>query len=155
MAQYGALGVVFKPPARVGYWWKITNKHQKIKLSQENNKLVFRSSVIETKGFGCFWDTFGGVWGPPGTQLGGEMPYCGNMWVFTPLLSAWGPSNPTKSVPKAAKPLSYDNRGMKNKFVNLFWQLYFLVFISDFSPISDSGGGFKHHPPGPILGQIS
>ena len=78
------LEAVLKPPARVRYWWKITNKHQKKKLSQKNNKLVFNSSVIETKGFGCFWDSFGGVWGPPDIQLGGEMPYCGNMWLFTP-----------------------------------------------------------------------
>ena len=82
-------------------------------------KSVFHSSVILTKVFGCFWDTFGGVRGPPGIQLVGEMPYYGKMWVFTPILSAWGPSNPTKSVPKAAKPLSFDNRGMKNKFVIL------------------------------------
>ena len=47
-----------------------------------NNKSVFHSSVIVTKRFGCFWDTFSGVRGPPGTQLGGEMPYCGNMWVY-------------------------------------------------------------------------
>ena len=85
-----------------------------------NNKSVFHSSVIVTKRFGCFWDTFSGVRGPPGTQLVGEMPYCGNIWVFTPLLSARGPSNPTKSAPKAAKPLSYDNRRMKNKFFILF-----------------------------------
>ena len=49
-----------------------------------NNKSVFHSSVIVTKGFGCFWDTFGGVRGPPGIQLVSEMPYYGNMWVFTP-----------------------------------------------------------------------
>ena len=49
-----------------------------------NNKSVFHSSVIVTKRFGCFLDRFSGVKGPPGTQLVGEMPYRGNMWVFTP-----------------------------------------------------------------------
>ena len=41
---------------------------KKIRFSEKNNKLVFHSSVIVTKGFGCFWGTFGGVRGPPGTQ---------------------------------------------------------------------------------------
>ena len=43
-----------------------------------NYKRVFHSSVILTKVFGCFWDTFGGVRGPLDTELGGEMPYFGN-----------------------------------------------------------------------------
>ena len=66
----------------------------------------FHSSVTLTKGFGCFWNTFGGVKGVPGTQLGGGMHRKANKWVSTPLLSAWGPFNPTKNVPEAAKPLS-------------------------------------------------
>ena len=45
--------------------WLYTPKK---KFSEKNNKLVFHSSVIVTEGFGCFWDTFGGVRGPPGTQ---------------------------------------------------------------------------------------
>ena len=48
-----------------------------------NNKSVFHSSVIVTKRFGCFWDTFGGVRGPPGTQLGGENPHIATIGHFT------------------------------------------------------------------------
>ena len=43
-----------------------------------NNKSYFHSSVMLTKGFGYFWDTFGKVKELPGTQLGGEMHYYGN-----------------------------------------------------------------------------
>ena len=72
-----------------------------------NYKSVFHSSVILTKVFGCFWDTFGGVRGPPGTQLGGENPHIATIGHFTPYLSAfpivlafssYSPSNPSHSI---------------------------------------------------------
>ena len=39
----------------------------------------FHSSVTLTKGYGSFWDTFVGVKGLPGTQLGG-----GNLLIGRP-----------------------------------------------------------------------
>ena len=73
------------------------------------------------------------VKGPPATQLGGEMPYFGNKWVFTPLLSAWGPFYPPKSVPEVDNPLSFDNRGMKIISVLIYFEVDFLVIQGDFS----------------------
>ena len=61
--------------------WKIPaklKKHQNIDVKENGNHGHFHSSVTLSKGFGCFWDTFGRVKGLPATQLGGEMPYYGN-----------------------------------------------------------------------------
>ena len=44
----------------------------------------FHSSVTLTKGFGCFWNTFGGVKGAPGTQKGGGNPLIGISMHSTP-----------------------------------------------------------------------
>ena len=59
------------PPPDPPSGWKITNERQKMKLWKINNKSYFHWSVTLTKGFGCFWDTFGRVKGLTGTQLGG------------------------------------------------------------------------------------
>ena len=48
---------------------------------------------------------------------------------FDPLLGAWGPFNPTKSVPEAAKPLSFDNRGMKIISALMVFDVDLLVFF--------------------------
>ena len=59
------------------------------------------------------------------------MPYFGNKWVFTPLLSAVVPFYPTKSVPEANN--SFDNRGMKIISVLIYFEVDFLVIQGDFS----------------------
>ena len=38
------------------------------------NKIKTEMIFIKTESFGCFWDTWGGVKGPPGTFLGGGNP---------------------------------------------------------------------------------
>ena len=42
-----------------------------MKLCKKMQIKFVHSSVTLTKGFGCFWNIFGGVKGVPGTQKGG------------------------------------------------------------------------------------
>ena len=46
-------------------------KYQKTNVEKNQNRNDFHSSVTLTKGFGCFWATFGRVQWVPDTQLGG------------------------------------------------------------------------------------
>ena len=70
----GSCGWGLNPPRHENRVWKIPlprEKHKKINVEKNPNRNDFHSSVTLTKGFGCFWDTFGRLKGLQGTQLGG------------------------------------------------------------------------------------